>query len=128
MITARVIGGIIALVGGFLVVLACLLDTAAITTGGNTLVAWIMNVIIGLWAVIGGILGIYKTRTGGGIALIAGLAAIFCQMLYYLNPPNAPYLYQYMPLETWLVFIIPYVTLEGIIMALGGIIILASKK
>jgi len=128
MITVRVIGGIIALVGGFLVVLACLLDTVAILIGGNTLVAWIVNVIIGLWAVIGGILGIRKTRTGGGIALIAGLAALLCQALYYLNPSNAPYLYQYMPLEMWLVFAIPYITLEGIIMALGGIIILASKK
>jgi hypothetical protein len=128
MITGRVIGGIIALFGGFMVVLAVLLNTAAIHTGGHTLVAWIVNLIIGLWAIIGGILGIFKQGTGGLIALVAGLAASLCEILYYLNPLRAPYLYQYMPLETWLVFVIPYITLEGIIMAVGGIIILASKK
>ena len=128
MSTVRLIGGIVALFGGFMVVLACLLATLAIFPSGTSLVSWIVNLIIGLWAIAGGILAIFNQRTGGGLALIAGLAASLCQILYYINPARAPYLYQYVPLETWLGFVIPYVTLEGIIMVLGGIIIFASKK
>ena len=128
MSTARRIGGIIALFGGSMIVLACLLTTSAITTGGNSLVQWIVNLIIGLWAIIGGIIGIYNHRIGGGLALLAGTFAILCGILYYLNPSTAPYFLQYGPLETWLDFVIPYVTLEGILMALGGIVIFASKK
>ena len=101
MITGRVIGGIIALFGGIMVVLALLLNTAAMSASRNSLVAWIVNLIIGLWAISGGILGIYKQGTGSLIALIAGLAAIFLEVLYYINPVVAPYLYQYMPLEMW---------------------------
>lgn len=126
-ITGRVIGGIIALVGGSLVFLECLLNISAISTGGNSLDKWIVNLIIGSWAIIGGIMGIFKSRIGGGLALLAGLFAILCQILFYLNPTIATYFHQFSVLETF-GFVIPYVTLEGILMALGGIITFASKK
>ena len=127
MITGRVIGGIIALVGGSLVFLACLLNLSAITTGGTSLDKWIVNLIIGSWAIIGGIMGIFKFRMGGGLALLAGIFAILCQIIFYLNPTIVTFS-QFALLETWFGFVIPYVTLEGILMALGGSITFASKK
>jgi hypothetical protein len=126
-ITGRVIGGIIALAGGAMVLLECLLNTSAISTGGNSLDKWIVNLIIGLWAIIGGIMGILKSRIGGGLALLAGIFAILCQILWYLNQTIATYFHQFSLLETF-GLIIPYVTLEGILMVLGGIITFASKE
>ncbi len=128
MSAARVIGGLIALFGGFLVLLACLMTTDAIALGGVFLTQWLINFLIAILGTIGGILGLANKRSGGGLALIAGLFAIICEILFYVNPLNFMVLSQYMLLETWLGFVIQYVTLEGIFMSLGGIIILAGSS
>jgi len=128
MSAARVIGGLIALFGGFIVLLACLMTTSAISLGGVFLVQWLINLLVALLGTIGGILGIANKGSGGGLALIAGLMAIIFEIIFYLNPLNFYVLSQYMLLETWIGFVIPYFTLEGLFMTLGGIIILAGRS
>jgi hypothetical protein len=128
MSAARVIGGLIALFGGFIVLLACLMTTGAFALGGIFLTQWLINFLIAILGTIGGILGIANKGSGGGLALIAGLFAIICEVLFWINPATFTVFSQYMLLETWLSFVIPYVTLEGIFMTLGGIIILAGSS
>jgi hypothetical protein len=128
MSAARVIGGLIALFGGFIVLLACLMTTDAFALGGIYLTQWLINFLIAILGTIGGILGIANKGSGGALALIAGLFALICEILFYINPGTFMVFSQYMLLETWLSFVIAYVTLEGIFMTLGGIIILAGSS
>jgi len=125
MISARIFGGSLATFGGILVLVVCLINIAL---GGINLTQWLINLLIALVGTVGGILGLANKRSGGGLALIAGLVAIICQIIFYINFVDFAVFSQYLLLEEWLSFVIPYFTLEGILITLGGICILAGKS
>ena len=122
--TGRIIGGIIALLAGALVLVMCLQFTIVIA---STPVAWVLNLGVACIAIVGAILGLGTKRTAGWVALIAGLIAIICESVATIDPTTlAAYLDQYSFFGGYLY--IPWVTVEAILMVLGGIIMLASTE
>ncbi|HUX98351.1 MAG TPA: hypothetical protein VMV49_02240 [Candidatus Deferrimicrobium sp.] len=76
MSAGRIFGGLFALFGGVFVMIAVFLNTSEVTSGTDALVIrWIINLIICLFAIIGGILAIAAKGGGGALALIAGILA-----------------------------------------------------
>ena len=122
--TGRIIGGIIALLAGALVVVMCLQFTILIT---STPVAWVLNLSVACLAIVSGILGFGTKRSAGWVALVAGLLAIICEIVATTDPATfAGYLNQYSFFGGYI--LIPWVTVEAILMLLGGIIMLASAE
>ncbi|HUY00957.1 MAG TPA: hypothetical protein VMV49_15450 [Candidatus Deferrimicrobium sp.] len=74
----RVVGGILTILGGIFIVITCFFVLEAVLSSPQTelLVAWIINLIIALLAIIGGLLGVASKKFGGGFALTAGITAI----------------------------------------------------
>lgn len=78
----RVIGGIIALIGGVFIALHLFMPAglSLLALGGNFQISWIINLVVVLLAVIGGILGL-ASKPGGALALIAGLMALVLPLI-----------------------------------------------
>ena len=124
MATGRIIGGILALLAGALILVVSLQFTILITSAP---VAWVINIGVALIAIVGGILGLGTKRSGGWVALAAGLIAIICEVVTTTDPATlAKFLNQYSFIGDYI--LIPWVTIEAILMVLGGFIILASAE
>jgi hypothetical protein len=136
--TGRVVGGIIALIGGVLILIHCLLAFSLLTDFGfGYSVGWILNLLVALLAIIGGILGI-TSKSGGAPALIAGLMAILLPVLAFVigNLTIAQMFSQLSGIYYFTgfsLFTLPspmsmIVSVESVIMLVGGIIMLASSS
>ena len=135
MSAGRVVGGIIALVAGIFVLIPAIL----LYTGGQIdsyiameywdfVINWILYLVVAVIAIIGGILGL-ASKGGGAPALIAGLIALIMGLLWILNV-----LPLYVPISLFQSIIIPGIiftlfgiSIEAIMMILGGVIMLASR-
>jgi len=122
--TGRIIGGIIALLAGVLIFIMALQFTLVL---GSQPVMWIINLSVAILAIIGGILGIMTNKLGGKIALIAGLLAIICEVIATTDPSNLAAYFNQLSFIGDYIFI-PWITVEGVLMAIGGIIIFTSTE
>ncbi|MDD1777923.1 MAG: hypothetical protein LUQ65_07110 [Candidatus Helarchaeota archaeon] len=129
MSAGRVIGGLIALIGGMFVLIMCIINMEAVfLMGGDALVAWLINLLLGLLALIGGIMGL-ASKKGGGLAVAAGLLVLFLGILSFAVLSLWTLFYQYSLFDTYMdIGKWAGITLESILMILGGIIMLASHK
>ncbi|NVM29601.1 MAG: hypothetical protein HWN65_12235 [Candidatus Helarchaeota archaeon] len=125
--TLRIIGGIIALVAASLILTATVLWTIVALQGASVynITAIVMNYVLAVLVIIGCILGFKGKNSGGILVLIIGVVSIIFGILYVgiLDPWTS--MFQQMAI-TPLVLVIPYVTLEQILVVLGGILILAG--
>jgi hypothetical protein len=127
MSAGRVIGGILALVAGVLLLIGALWAIPEYHIEFTNPVV-ISNLAIACVMIVGGILGLVKLKTVGGIvALIAGIISIMGGLLiqftsfYYLLPLSL--FYYIIPIDIFYFFAI-----EAIIAIVGGIILLVSKE
>ena len=138
----KVIGGLLALVGGVLILVACFGYYMYHITDGidYQMIRWIIHLIAALLAVIGGVLAIASKGAGGVLVLIAGILAFLIPLFIDLIA-EFPYTYWFSPyaglanLVGWGSFlftdiglaIIYSFTFEGIIIFVGSILILSSR-
>ncbi|NVM53707.1 MAG: hypothetical protein HWN66_08385 [Candidatus Helarchaeota archaeon] len=133
---AKTVGGILALTGGTLVLIWCLI-VAGIMFAAPTpfIIGWIINLLLAMLGLVGGILGLVGKKAGGALALIAGLVWILLMVLLSMGVFGDPITNW----ETWAmlapyslfgayVYAIPYITLEGLLCLIGGILILAGGE
>jgi hypothetical protein len=134
----RVVGGIIALIGGALILIHCIIATNLLTDfGTNYAIAWIINLLVALLAIIGGILGL-ASKSGGIPALIAGLIALLLPILaYVIGDLNIAQMFSQLSgiyyYTGFFLFTLPspmsmIVSIESLIILVGGIIMLASSS
>ncbi len=130
MSAGRVIGGVIALIAGIFVLIACFMAMGLVFVlgSGEIFIQWILNLVIGILALVGGIMGL-ASKSGGGAAMVAGILSL---VLGILSVTVLAFVYigvqyslfeQLMTLGPWF-----GITLEAILMILGAIIMLASGK
>ena len=120
----KVIGGLISFIGSlFLLIVLFLNFMLAMALDIN----WYLYLVIVVVAWAGSFQGLpprYK-RFGGALALVAGLVIILFYVLITLDPVTflvlAPYSL-FAAIFGW----IPYVTIESLLMVIGGILILAG--
>ncbi|NVM30052.1 MAG: hypothetical protein HWN65_14510 [Candidatus Helarchaeota archaeon] len=130
MANRRVVGGVLALIGGLLVLITCLLSIGVLGLGEPYSTAWIINLVVAAIALLGGILGLAKLRAGGFLLLLIGMVSIVCATI----AGTAPYMsynwwaFEQYSLMAWLAGgHVKYISLEAALMVVGGIIIVASK-
>jgi hypothetical protein len=139
----RVIGAIITTIAGIFVLIFnfAIVDLRSLSFGDGSALAWIINLIIAILALVGGIMGL-TSKTGGTraypilfgrrtqilavnslIALAAGIISILLGIFGKIITQISTILAQY-SLVSYLWRIGPWfgITLEAILMLLGGII------
>ena len=132
MSVAKIIGGILALVGGIFILLQIFGFGSDLFSGGSEETTCLMlnMTLVGL-AIVGGILGLVGKRAGGILAIIAGtLAIVFGLMTVYLTHSEVLWpLSFFTSTLDW--FIPPYhlfagISIEALLMLGGGITIVAG--
>ncbi len=127
----RTAGAILGIVGAGFILAFVAISFVAITLW--TLNQWIIYMVlltIGVLALVGGILTLTKENSGGGILLAGGIIAVVCGVVWFIFQFDFLELYNYSILG----MIVPYInylfgiTLEGIIIFIGGILAVAGKE
>ncbi|HUY00998.1 MAG TPA: hypothetical protein VMV49_15655 [Candidatus Deferrimicrobium sp.] len=130
MSSGRVVGGIIALIAGIFVIIECLVMRYVLIVydPGEHLIQWILNLVVGFVAVVGGIRGLALKR-GGIDAIVAGTLSLVLGILSVTVLSFTIIGIQYSLFEA-LLTIGPWfgITLETILIIVGAIIMLASGK
>jgi len=129
MSAGRVLGGILAFIAGIFVLIMCFLFMEAyFGLGGNYAIAWVINLLIGLMALVGGIIGL-ASKSGGGAAMVAGLLSFILGILSSVVVEFIVLFNQFSLFEVY-TSIGPWlgITLECILMIIGAVIMLASGK
>ena len=116
---ARVVGGVIALIGAIFLLIALLLEIAGLLD-----LRWMIYLILAIVGLLGSVMGIGNKRIGGSLALVAGVVIIICALLYTWDIVTFTFLEPY----SYLAFNhpIPYVTIEALFIVFGGIIMVAG--
>ncbi|MHA1265331.1 MAG: hypothetical protein ACTSRS_08875 [Candidatus Helarchaeota archaeon] len=124
---ARVLGSLFALFAGLLILIINAVSTDALVLGGAAQVSWIINLLIGLLAVIGGLIG-FGTRSSGGLVIACGVLSLFLGLLSFLVADFQILFAQFSTFQVYL-SVGPWsgITFEAILMLLGGILIAASE-
>ncbi len=129
MSAGRVIGGLIGLIGGMLILFMCILNLQTVFSpyfGGDYIIAWLINLVIGLLGFIGGIKGL-ASKKGGGLTMAAGLLALFLGIISFTTLSLYIMFYQYSLVQTYMSVGKWFgISVESILMILGGTIMLAS--
>ena len=117
---AKKIGILIAFLGSLFLLIVLMINIPLMLLAD---IGWIIYFVICLIAWVGS-LGLKGKRIGGVLALVAGLVIILFYALFTLDPTTYAL---FAPFSLFnLIMIIPYVTLEALLMVIGGIIIIAS--
>jgi hypothetical protein len=140
MSAGRVLGGLFALFGGVFVMIAVFLRSYELTSGfQDQIIRWIINLIICLFAIIGGILAIARKGGAGALTLIAGILAFLMSLIANLvNSSDLAYWFSpysgLKELTGWGIFLLTdavtlfwYFAFEGFLIFLGAILILNSR-
>ncbi len=139
----KVVGGIFSLIGGTFVLIPVLMNINSLISPGNTeeLVLMIINLLVALLALIGGIMGL-ASKKGGALALIAGLMALLLPVIAWLiaDPSIAQMFSQlsgFVGFFGLYIYILPVmgppvvfltITIESVLILVGGISMLASSS
>jgi hypothetical protein len=136
------VGGVLALIGGALVLIESLLilmGTALFGTlieatwllGASMMIIWpILSLLLGVVALVGGILALSGKKVGGVLALIIAILWIIYPLLFQLGVfvPDLVVLTPMGLLTGLLDFGLWIFTIEGIIVLVGGILGLAASN
>lgn len=127
--TLRTIGGITALVAAALILTATVMWTIIALQGASVfnIIAIVMNYVLAVLVIIGCILGFKGKISGGILVLTIGVVSIIFGIIYTVIPVPWTSMFQQMAI-TPLVLPIPYITLEQILVVVGGILILADRS
>ena len=128
MSAARVIGGLLAFFAGFFVLIIVVVNLDAINLGGASLANWVINLLIGVLVLLGGLIG-FGTRSTGGLVIACGIISIILGILSYVVVDLQVLFSQYSTFQTYL-SVGPWsgITFEAFLMLFGGIFIAASGK
>jgi hypothetical protein len=127
MSAGRIVGGIIALVAGALLLIGVFWSMAEFhMTFGNPIA--VFNLVMAALMIVGGVLGLAKLKTVGGIlALIGGVLSMLGGLLAWFTP-----FYYLWPLSFFFLLapseFTYYFATESIIAIVGAIILLVSSK
>ncbi|MHA1650996.1 MAG: hypothetical protein ACTSYB_12445 [Candidatus Helarchaeota archaeon] len=141
----KVIGGLLALIGGFMVLLPLLIHPivgiqtaiSLLSVSFQYFLPWLVIFLISVLALVGGILAMAGKKAGGILALIMGLIIIIFLILPYIIPDL--YLITFMAYAsgTWELYVAGsigfsfvatiYVSLESILILVGGIIAIPGE-
>ena len=128
MSSGRKIGGIIALILGFLLVFLPI-SWIILYPGLYNLINVIVNIVIAVLVLLGAVMSLGNKQGGGILILVMAIVMILLSVLYELAILGA----EFLPLSAIFVFsggavAIPYITLESIILILAGILVMASPE
>ena len=128
MSAGRVIGGLLAFFAGLLVMIIVVVNIDAINLGGSFLAGWVINLIIGILVVFGGLIG-FGSRSPGALVIVCGIVSMILGIFSALVVDLAVLFGQYSTFQIYL-SVGPWtgITLESIFMVIGGIFIAASGK
>ncbi len=85
MSAGKVIGGLLALVGGVFILIGVVLRAYEVTSGvEGQLIRWIINLVVCLFAIIGGLMAMASKGGAGGLVLIAGILAFLMPLIAVL--------------------------------------------
>jgi len=128
---ANTLGGLLSIIGGLFILIETLIIWSSVWTSTYPM-ADVVNLGIGLAAIIGGVFGIKGQRGAGGLSLVVGLLSIVLGLLtVYALQPNVSFLqFSLIADQFKLTFLydITNISLEAIIIAVGGILILAGGE
>jgi hypothetical protein len=140
MSAGKVFGGLLALIGGFLLLIGLIYNFYQITSGIEMqIIRWIIALIACLLAIIGGVLAIASKGGGGGLVLIAGIITFIMPLIADLagSMEMAYWFAGYSGLADltgWGILLLTdsttffwYFSFEAFIIFLGAIIILNSR-
>lgn len=129
MSAGRKIGGIIALILGFLMIL---LPIAYIIlyrdAPGFNIIQVILNFVLGFVTLFGAIMALGNKKGGGAIVLLMGVVTIILTLVATMSPLTLGILMPYSVLSVFFTYSIPYITLESIVLIFAGVIILVSPE
>ncbi|NVM31397.1 MAG: hypothetical protein HWN65_21340 [Candidatus Helarchaeota archaeon] len=137
----RVIGGLFALIGGILILVAVIMYTDVFAYGiERQIIRWIVNLIVVILAMVGGILAMASKGGGGALTLFAGIIAFIMPLILslagYASTDVGFWFYRLSGLEYitgWGTFtlqgsgIIWHFAFEGFLIFLGSLLILNSR-
>jgi hypothetical protein len=142
MSAGKVFGGLLAVIGGILILIAVFIFRLYELTSGieGQLIRWIINLIVCLFAIIGGILAMSSKGGSGALTLIAGIMAFLMPLVAYLTKSmDLTYWFSgysgiyelssgaYGTLQLIGSGLIWTFTIEALLIFLGAIIILSSR-
>jgi len=118
---AKIIGILMVFLGSFFLLIVLFFLNFALLLLGD--IGWIIYVVITIIAWVGGF-GLKGKRIGGALALAAGFVIIIFYALFTLDPVAYAV---FAPFSLFAPFLtIPYVTIEALLMIIGGLLIIAS--
>ncbi|MFX1294824.1 MAG: hypothetical protein ACFFD2_08220 [Promethearchaeota archaeon] len=131
MSAGKITGGIIALIGGAFVAIACLLIPFNLPFAPIIIPNWLINLLVAVLAIVGGALGIASKGGAGGLALAAGIIAIICPIIGWVS--GNVYIMFILSQYSLINFVTGYgfiwvLSIESFIILVGGIVILASPS
>ena len=125
----KILGSILALAAGVLILIEVLLNipgTIHPQPEAEHIVQWTTNLSIAIVGIFGGLIGIKGKILGGIFVEIAGTLSLILGLIFWTDVVQFHMFAQYSLLDKAL-GPIPYITLEPIIMLIGGVLILLSK-
>ncbi len=122
------IGGILALIAG---ILLCFYFMWSLIAGGFPadpvgIFNWIINLVLIVLVLLGGILGIADRRSGGALLLMVAVLMIAFYILFTIDSTTFAIVQPYTILDLFIPFAIPYITFEAILILIDGILIIAG--
>lgn len=139
MSAGRVFGGLIALFGGVFILYRNFDNINVLTLGFEDLtINWIVQLLIGIIALAGGILGLASKKGGGALTLIAGIMAFLVFLLGSIisSAELLVWFYPYSGLDRllgWGIFVMTgtgfywVISFEGFLIFLGALLILNTR-
>jgi len=119
---AKIIGIVIAFLGSLFLLIVLMINMPLLLILD---IGWIIYFVICLMGWIGS-LGLKGKRIGGALALAAGVVIIIFYALITLDPVAYAVLAPFSLFAAITGYWIPYVTIEALLMIIGGLIIIAS--
>jgi len=122
------VGGLLSLMGGILIVIETFIIWGPYWAAYP--VADVINLGIGLAAIIGGVFGMKGQRGAGGVSLVVGVLSIVLGLLVIglgiLNYSFVQFSLIAFELNVTVLYVTTGISIEAIIIAVGGILILAG--
>ena len=124
----QVIGGLIALIGGGLVLIQTLIFYEHLDAGGVFFIAWGINLVLSIIVMIAGAAGLAH-KGGGGFVLASGIISIVMAIVSTMSIDFMFLLMQFTFFGSTLdIGPIGVVTIEAILIVIAGIILLVTPK
>ncbi len=124
----NILGGLIAVIMGSLMLLQTIMLRESIGAGGNFWIAWVINLVFSILAIIGGILG-FMAKRGGGICLAIGIISVILAVISTMSMDLMFVVMQFsyfgITLGIGPIWVIP---IEPIFLIIAGIILLISSS